>query len=648
MRAPHDADSAQIPRTTWGRFWFQPTDPTALGFMRIVTGLIVIYVHLSYCYDLGSFFGPNAYIDQETGNKIRRETPMMTESMTDWEEKSRKVILPILQDQREAAINFLRGLPEDKRERDDSLEYLYYVLNNYGSGDGMVNLSYTTNGLVLLKNAHKLDEQQRERMLKNLNNERFVVQEAPITLPVFFFHHSLSQQDRLQLWQKALHLSDLLWELPTIKDPNDDQVTERRVTNVISWINEAQPGQRALLATYLRELPGGKEGREYIDYLSRWRYDPRELYDHGSSTFSMWYHLKNPGAMWTAHIIALLIFVLFTLGLFTRVTSVLTWLAALQYIHRSQQVLFGMDTMMNILLFYLMIGPSGAALSIDRLIARYRAARAIAKAGGKPVPWAESVLAGPQPSSMANFALRLLQVHFCIIYTSAGLAKLKGTLWWNTQATWYTIANPEFTPMNYPIYESTLRWVASIKPLMLAIFAGFTYFTLAMEIAFPYLVWTRLRPVVVSLAILLHGGIAVIMGLVSFQLLMMTMLIAYIPAAVIRQRLFWEPGSGPKMSLRYDGKNPEHARLASFIRALDVTNQVSCHDEAGKSKIGEAVELVGVDGRVHTGYDIIQHAFANLLFARTIRWLLYVPGVALLIRSFTGATEKAQEYAVRV
>ena len=58
---------------------------------------------------------------------------------------------------------------------------------------------------------------------------------------------------------------------------------------------------------------------------------------------------------------------LFTIGLFTRVTSVLVWVATVGYIHRTQQVLFGMDTMMNILLVYLMIG-NWAALSVDRLI----------------------------------------------------------------------------------------------------------------------------------------------------------------------------------------------------------------------------------------------------------------------------------------
>ena len=54
--------------------------------------------------------------------------------------------------------------------------------------------------------------------------------------------------------------------------------------------------------------------------------------------------------MAVVHVGVLILILLFTLGLFTRVTSVLVWLAAVRYIHRTQQVLFGMDTMMNILL----------------------------------------------------------------------------------------------------------------------------------------------------------------------------------------------------------------------------------------------------------------------------------------------------------
>src|SRR5207249_8487781 len=65
------------------------------------------------------------------------------------------------------------------------------------------------------------------------------------------------------------------------------------------------------------------------------------------------FHITNSKLMAATHVLVLIFIVLFTVGFCTRVTSVLTWLAVVGYIHRTNQILFGMDTMMNILLIYL-------------------------------------------------------------------------------------------------------------------------------------------------------------------------------------------------------------------------------------------------------------------------------------------------------
>jgi hypothetical protein len=631
VKAANFPSSPDAPRTAWGRFWFQPTDPTVLGFMRIVTGLIALYVHLAYCYDLDAFFGPNAYVDQKTANRSRREAPVSTQHWLEWDDKQFPVVVPLMPDRRAAFNTFLRALPEDRLERDAQLAYLYVFLERPVSNETMMA------AMSFLKSAGKLNDEERVRMLRVLTAQSAKgvnAGEAPITMTAFLFSSEMNftPESRSQLWNDALRLSDFLWKIPAWRS-GDYQETQQQINLVLEWLIELAPQQRRDFARFLKELPGGAEGRRIIEYLDYWRTDPRETYAQGSTNFSIWFHISHPATMWTVHVCVLIIFLLFSLGVCTRVTSVLAWLAALQYIHRSQQILFGMDTMLNILLFYLMIGPSGAALSVDRLIARYRAARALVRAGGRPVPWAEAVLAGPPPSALANFVMRMLQIHFCIMYASAGLAKLKGSMWWRTTATWYTIGNPEFTPLNYAAYEWVLRKMAAVKPLMLLVFGMFSYFTLFMEICFPFLVWTRIRPFMIGLAIFLHAGIAIIMGLTCFQLLMLALIMCFFPASVVRSRLFWEPGTGPKITLRYNGRNPVHGRLVSFLRAFDLTGQIACRDEPGKVN---AVELIGVDGRVHTGYDIVEHAFAHLLFARTIRWLLYVPGVPQLIRSFTG------------
>src|SRR5262249_35055195 len=140
----------------------------------------------------------------------------------------------------------------------------------------------------------------------------------------------------------------------------------------------------------------------------------------------IWYHVTEPFWMWVVHGLVLVVMLMFAVGFCTRITSVLTWLAAVSYMHRSPITLFGGDTMMNILLIYLMIGPSGAALSVDRLISRWWARRK-ARLAGEPEP--ED--APPPKLVSANFALRLMQIHFCIIYFAAGTSKLLGATWWN-------------------------------------------------------------------------------------------------------------------------------------------------------------------------------------------------------------------------
>src|ERR1700722_4846966 len=61
----------------WNRFWFRPSDPTTLAFMRICCGLLTLYTHLAYTYDLQEFFGKDAWLSHETVTRYRHESPWM-------------------------------------------------------------------------------------------------------------------------------------------------------------------------------------------------------------------------------------------------------------------------------------------------------------------------------------------------------------------------------------------------------------------------------------------------------------------------------------------------------------------------------------------------------------------------------------------
>jgi hypothetical protein len=357
----------------WNRFWFSPADPTPLGVLRILCGLMVLYVHLAYCYDLLDFHGPHAWLDKQIIDEYRENAPFPA-PMESWVEQS--------------------GVPRTPEET------AYF--NKWGM-------------------------------------------------------------------------------LPS-------QALAEQHPHFAKWF----------------------QGHPY---------------------FSIWFHVTDPTWIWICHGCILFIMLLFTIGLATPVTSVLTWLGMLSYIQRAPTALFGMDTIMNLLVFYLMIGPSGAALSVDRLLAHWWQKRR-ARQEGIPEPrWTP-----PAPSVRANLALRLLQVHVCLVYVASGLSKLQGQAWWNGTAIWSTMANYEFSPMRYQLYMNFIYLLVDHRWLWELFMSGTAIFTLVFEIGFPVFmflayVWnSNIRWFVIAGAVFLHLGIAFFMGLVCFSLMMLVAVASFVPA----------------------------------------------------------------------------------------------------------------------
>lgn len=275
--------------------------------------------------------------------------------------------------------------------------------------------------------------------------------------------------------------------------------------------------------------PDGWLDRAATDYVRKespfygmpknWTQMPTEPYAKGMPVWSVFFHIDDPTWIVVTHCAFLLAMVLFTIGFATRLMAVVCWVAVLSYIQRLPIFMYGMDSIMNVLMLYLMVGPSGAALSVDRLIQKWWA-----KKHGLPAPEVE-------PSVSANFALRLMQIQFCFIYLASGLSKLQGPAWWNGNALWGTLANYSFAPMNWPVYVEMLNFLCRHRFLWELIMTGGTYFTLVLEISFPYLVWRpKLRWLMVSCSILLHTGIGVIMGLSTFSMCMICLVLAFVPA----------------------------------------------------------------------------------------------------------------------
>lgn len=299
-------------------------------------------------------------------------------------------------------------------------------------------------------------------------------------------------------------------------------------------LNQDQLTKFRYIDEYLRKwkqvppLPHPRNDEEAADihrFIETWQADPRTVFVKGSPEWSVWFHVTDPDEMMAVHAIFIVVTVMFAIGFCTRITSVLAWFAAMSYIHRSPVTLFGADTMMLILMIYCIIGPSGAAVSVDRLISRWWRRRR-----GELVPNDER----PQPSVSANVAMRALQVHVCIIYAAAGLAKLQGNAWWVGTAVWGTLANAEFAPMQSGWYMMFLRTLTN-NYLMLNLFlAAGTYFTLFFEICYAFMIWGKnTRWLMLFMAVVLHGVIGMFMGLKTFALVMLVMNMAFLPLPTV-------------------------------------------------------------------------------------------------------------------
>lgn len=220
--------------------------------------------------------------------------------------------------------------------------------------------------------------------------------------------------------------------------------------------------------------------------------------------------ISSPTTLWAVHLAALMVFVMLTFGFLTRVNSILAFLITVAYAHRVPGALFGLDQINAMLVMYLMVGPSGAAFSLDSLFNRWRT-------GGDPRKI--------QPSVSANIAIRLIQLHMCVIYLFAGCGKLFGETWWAGTALWGAFANYEYQTLD-------MTWLAAWPLLVNAL----TQLTLAWEISYCALIWPRLtRPLVLLLAVPLHLGIALCLGMITFGLVMLIGNLAFVSPLTIRR-----------------------------------------------------------------------------------------------------------------
>ncbi|SDO52828.1 HTTM domain-containing protein [Actinacidiphila guanduensis] len=226
------------------------------------------------------------------------------------------------------------------------------------------------------------------------------------------------------------------------------------------------------------------------------------------------------------YVLALVVCALFVLGWRTRATSVLFALVVVSFHGRAIFMTDGGDNLILLMALYLTATACGRRWSLD---ARRAALRAAGKAGpGRWALWRASSDLWSQfglareslVTALHNCGMFVIAAQVCLLYGSAGLYKVQGASWQSGTALHYVVNLDLFRP--WP----ALSALADHYPLVLA---AVGYLTVLIQVAFPFVLFSRFKYVVLAMLLGMHLGIAVFMGLPLFSAAMIVADAAFLP-----------------------------------------------------------------------------------------------------------------------
>lgn len=235
----------------------------------------------------------------------------------------------------------------------------------------------------------------------------------------------------------------------------------------------------------------------------------------------------NPAALALLFWGTLAVFGLFTLGIATRVTGVLTWILVVSNI-ANPALHYDVDYLLVVVTFYLMVGY----LLFDQWSGT---PTLVGRAFGSSTFLTPFRTAAPEtPSYAAALTVRLLQVHFVIVILSAAFHKTQSAEWWTGAAFWYWLNRPETLDIE------KLRAMRPFANTTLAFLSLATYATLAWQFTFPLFAFRpSWRPLLLGGAILGWLGLTFIFGLPYFGPLYMILCLNFLTPPEWSRLLGW-------------------------------------------------------------------------------------------------------------
>lgn len=205
---------------------------------------------------------------------------------------------------------------------------------------------------------------------------------------------------------------------------------------------------------------------------------------------SLFFYLTKPIYLWLGHVVFLASLLLFAFGVAPRIFAFIAFVLQVSFMNRNLAIVYGADFVAIYYLFYLCF--------VD----------------GKK-----------KNSAIGSIAYRFMQIQVCLIYTYAGLDKVRGTLWWKGEALWNVFANPQMVYWRVPFIEY----------LPLFIVAG-SYLTLIWEIYFGVFVWIKpIKIPTLFFGAIFHVIIWFLVGIPFFSILMILTYILFLDSSELKR-----------------------------------------------------------------------------------------------------------------
>jgi hypothetical protein len=197
------------------------------------------------------------------------------------------------------------------------------------------------------------------------------------------------------------------------------------------------------------------------------------------------------------------------LGWRTRAVSVLFAVVVASFHARAIFMTDGGDNLVLLMALYLVFTACGRRWSLDARRTRLRASSAENMCGS-----AVRATSGLRDSRrtltyvLHNCGMFVIAAQVCFLYGSAGLYKVQGGTWGNGTALHYVLNLDLFRP--WP----ELSLMVDKHDLMISVAC---YLTVLLQVAFPFVLFGRLKYPVLTILLGMHVGIAVLMGLPLFS-----------------------------------------------------------------------------------------------------------------------------------